>query len=471
MPTPLASSSTLTAAAPAAPEPEKEEEARLTPSEWEGEPVHYRQLRPFERQDFHSWLADKLFGHRVMNHFLTEPGKAHRNPPMANQRLKPTFELVELVDLSSFGLTPITRDAQRSLTAVTSVYRDDKKLSLSFSTTSHVDLNIANSPVRQDLLYHFDDTAKATIHVFVPEIHPSFLPQPWFNYLAHGLLAHPTKLTIKINGHHAAHSPGITHRHVDISALAASAIVMRAYGHVQGFAHIVSLAPAQITADFRTNRMGAAIGTQATKIVLTSIFTKLAENDFVGDEQDAALQGAAADLLVAHMGRDDHREFIARNEGKPAENFRELFSPLTRDYDSIQQYADMAAVRDGIIFGAMHRYNHDLVARNKHHAALFNVVVQAAAAAIKQGLKAIPVAGGNISAAVETAGDAAISLANLRLTDKSHDLSGEIERCFRLGIEIPAYGGSMPGYKKVNKKITLAYAQTARRLMEALALK
>jgi hypothetical protein len=175
------------------------------------------------------------------------------------------------------------------------------------------------------------------------------------------------------------------------------------------------------------------------------------------------LQVAAADLLAAHMGREDHRALIEKNKPKPAESLRNLLLSLSQHYSSVKEYAKMAAVRDGIIFGVMQRYNKDLVA-------LFNIVLKAAASAIAQGIKEAPApAGAMVSEAFSTASDAAISFADLVFEDKSKDLSKEISSRFALRIEIPAEDGRIPGFENVDTKVSTAYAKKARAIMDALS--
>jgi hypothetical protein len=413
------------------------------------------------------FFVDVLANVPVARSILTEPSKNHRNPPPAKTRLHRAFKIV---DLAGFNFLPVTDEPEVSKWAIRSTYRGDKAIVVQPSVTTRIDISLFECPVACDLLKYFDDTSSREIHVYLPEIHPSLVRQDWFRYLASGLLAHRTKPNIYVQGDRAAHTDRVLDGHIDVSALTATAIVMRAYGDIHAFAYVVSLAPGSITEEFRKNRMGAAIGTHATKALIASIFNALSKNEFRGAAGDDVLMNAATNLLATHIARDDHHSFINKPAKTSVETLRHLFEPMTESsVKNLKGYARMAGVRDGIIFGALYRYDFGLKERTQHHIDVLNVVVQAASSAIIQGLRSVPVAGASVSEAAGTLLHAVSSGAMLRVSSKLPSLKPEIERIFEIGIARPAENGIMPGLENsIDPDISKAYVADASRIMEAL---
>ncbi|KAJ9116701.1 hypothetical protein QFC20_000636 [Naganishia adeliensis] len=145
-----------------------------------------------------------------------------------------------------------------------------------------------------------------------------------------------------------------------VSALTSIALIMRAFGDIEAFIFILSLAPVVIATDFRLYRMGQAIGTSSTRAALSCIFSEMASLDFMPDQ--IHLMSAAADLLVCHLGRNDHPRIISRGQSEVVtfKLIRLINIKPIQGLDDPVFYAKMAAVRDGVIYGAMRCYAQDV---------------------------------------------------------------------------------------------------------------
>lgn len=145
-----------------------------------------------------------------------------------------------------------------------------------------------------------------------------------------------------------------------VSALTSIALIMRAYGDIEAFIFVLSLAPIVIATDFRLYRMGQAIGTAATRAALSCIFSEMASLDFMPDQ--IHLMSTAADLLVCHLGRHDHPRIISHGQSEVV-TFKLLRLINIKPIQGLEDplfYAKMAAVRDGVVYGAMRCYAQDV---------------------------------------------------------------------------------------------------------------
>lgn len=141
-----------------------------------------------------------------------------------------------------------------------------------------------------------------------------------------------------------------------VSALTAIALIMRTYEDVEAFIFVLSLAPVVIATDFRLYRMGQAIGTAITRAALSCIFSEMASLDFLPDQ--VHLIGCATDLLVCHLGRNDHPRVIGRGHSELVtfKLIRLINIKPIQGLDDRIFYAKMAAIRDGVIYGALRCY-------------------------------------------------------------------------------------------------------------------
>lgn len=141
-----------------------------------------------------------------------------------------------------------------------------------------------------------------------------------------------------------------------VSALTAVALIMRTYRDVEAFIFVLSLAPVVIATDLRLYRMGQAIGTAATRAALSCIFSEMASMDFLPDQ--VHLIGCATDLLICHLGRNDHPRVIGRGQSELVtfKLIRLINIKPIQGLDDRVFYAKMAAIRDGVIYGALRCY-------------------------------------------------------------------------------------------------------------------
>lgn len=145
-----------------------------------------------------------------------------------------------------------------------------------------------------------------------------------------------------------------------VSALTSIALIMRAFGDIEAFIFVLSLAPIVIATDLRLYRMGQAIGTAVTRAALSCIFSELASLDFMPDQ--IHLMSTAADLLVCHLGRNDHPRIISHGQAEIVtfKLIRLINIKPIQGLDDPFFYSKMAAVRDGCIYGAMRCYAQDV---------------------------------------------------------------------------------------------------------------
>ncbi|KAG8917671.1 hypothetical protein FRC02_002974 [Tulasnella sp. 418] len=206
----------------------------------------------------------------------------------------------------------------------------------------------------------------------------------WFRYLATGLAKTRLKVNLDSPEHtwlrrHMIHPRGV-HAMLNLSALTATALQMRfnVDGNPQNpgnqqaqeaFVRIVSLNPRVVARDFRLYGMGEVVGINAIQYLLAAIFQKLREEQYTTSEVD--LIYAAADLLVTHLAQDNRHRLIRRG---PMESVYSILLALIQidDLDELEEYARMAAIRDGIIFGAMRAYAKDIDSHNESHVAVLN---------------------------------------------------------------------------------------------------
>lgn len=162
-----------------------------------------------------------------------------------------------------------------------------------------------------------------------------------------------------------------------VSALTAIALVMRAYGDIEAFIFVLSLAPMVITTDLRLYRMGQAIGTAVTRAALSCIFSELASLDFMPDQ--IHLMSAATDLLICHLGRHDHSRVINHGQSEVVtfKLIRLINIKPIQGLDDPLFYAKMAAIRDGIIYGAMRCYAQDADRHTESSLTVLNAMLNA----------------------------------------------------------------------------------------------
>lgn len=144
-----------------------------------------------------------------------------------------------------------------------------------------------------------------------------------------------------------------------VSALTAIALIMRAYGDIEAFIFVLSLAPIVVATDLRLYRMGQAIGTAVTRAALSCIFSEMASLDFMPDQ--IHLMSTATDLLICHLGRNDHPRVINHGQSEVVtfKLIRLINIKPIQGLDDPLFYAKMAAIRDGVIYGAMRCYAQD----------------------------------------------------------------------------------------------------------------
>lgn len=145
-----------------------------------------------------------------------------------------------------------------------------------------------------------------------------------------------------------------------VSALTSIALIMRAFGDIEAFIFILSLAPVVIATDLRLYRMGQAVGTAVTRAALSCIFSEMASMDFMPDQ--IHLMSTATDLLVCHLGRHDHPRIISHGQSEVVtfKLIRLINIKPIQGLDDPVFYSRMAAIRDGVIYGAMRCYAQDV---------------------------------------------------------------------------------------------------------------
>ncbi len=191
-------------------------------------------------------------------------------------------------------------------------------------------------------------------------ITPLHLRLPDFPVLAAYLAIRSVWVSVQLGRTDAANtsqSPGSTQR--STGGLTALMLVMKVHGDIGAVGHIVSLAPEAITADIRRCRLAQAVGTTASCAILSSIFTHLAKHDYLPNQP--ALIHAAADVLAAHLSRRDFRELLrAGKSSMLAHKMRRLIDiqQLVKPDDPLR-FARFAAIREGIVYGAITCYLRD----------------------------------------------------------------------------------------------------------------
>lgn len=326
--------------------------------------------------------AKALFDNPAGRHTVPINVEQHANPPTLAGDAKSTFGFVEP---STAGVKHIAT-GKVVVSSGKEWIRGFNKLHMEVSeTSSRLYILVGGSRHADSLAERFDHyrlnkankKEVTALDVYVTELHPKDLGQAWFPQLALALVKLRVKATVHKSTERAAH-PRHPHHHINISALTAVAITMKIFGDVRAFAKVVSYAPEIIARDFRVFSMGQTIGTQATRVLIASIFEELKINNYKLDQ--TPLIGAIADILVAHMSRH-YRHVLLRTGNKEVSErkLRVLVDVGDKNVEDLDVYARMATLRDGIIYGAMRCYVMDTDEHNDAHLAVLTAVASGAA--------------------------------------------------------------------------------------------
>ncbi|KAJ9091636.1 hypothetical protein QFC19_009006 [Naganishia cerealis] len=260
-----------------------------------------------------------------------------------------------------------------------------------------------------------------------------------------------------------------------VSALTAIALIMRTYKDVEAFIFVLSLAPVLIATDFRLYRMGQAIGTSTTRAALSCIFSEMASLDFMPDQ--VHLMSTATDLIICHLGRHDHPRVIGRGQSELVtfKLIRLINIKPIQGLDDRVFYAKMAAIRDGVIYGAIRCYAQEVDRHTEGTlsviTAMLNATVSLSSAA---GFLLAPPFGGLISPIATGIGNLVSMPIKILIWERWSN--GEVDRAIAARFELVVVGlanrGFISGweepYTDEDGTIPSEYAEMAKLVMEAM---
>ncbi|KAJ9120625.1 hypothetical protein QFC22_002554 [Naganishia vaughanmartiniae] len=256
-----------------------------------------------------------------------------------------------------------------------------------------------------------------------------------------------------------------------VSALTAIALIMRAYKDVEAFIFVLSLAPVVIATDFRLYRMGQAIGTSTTRAALSCIFSEMASLDFMPDQ--VHLMSTATDLLICHLGRNDHPRVIGRGHSELVifKLIRLINIKPIQGLDDRVFYAKMAAIRDGVIYGALRCYAQEVDRHTEVITAMLNATVSLSSAA---GFLIAPPFGGLISPIATGIGNLVSLPVKVIIWERWSN--GEVDKAIAARFELVVGGLAMRGlisgweepYTDEDAAVPKEYAEMAKLVMEAM---
>ncbi|GHJ84452.1 hypothetical protein NliqN6_0854 [Naganishia liquefaciens] len=260
-----------------------------------------------------------------------------------------------------------------------------------------------------------------------------------------------------------------------VSALTAIALIMRAYGDIEAFIFVLSLAPIVIATDLRLYRMGQAVGTAVTRAALSCIFSELASLDFMPDQ--IHLMSAATDLLICHLGRHDHWRVISHGQSEVItfKLIRLINIKPIQGLDGPLFYAKMAAIRDGVIYGAMRCYAQDADRHNESSLTVLNAMLNATISLSSTAGFVIAPPFGGLIAPISTGIGTLLALP-VKLFVWERWSNGEVDRAiasrFGLVVEGLAKRGMISGWEEAftdeDASVPEEYAALARLVMEAM---
>jgi hypothetical protein len=353
--------------------------------------------------------ANALLNHRGVRHIMSKGAQQHTSALAVTIACSGMLDVLEPADV---GVTPASE--RYNITV-----RDSRNLQVSFQQrgreiTQKLNINTrchfvlgtdqrTTTQLTERFLWYTagESLLPYAIDIDITQLTPQDVSSAWFAHLAVPLTETQIGLLLSRDGRRAIDTKFPSY-HAQLSALTATTLVMKCYGELRDIARVFAFAPIQVAKDIRTYRLGAALGTEATRYLLGCIFAKLAENNFKPSQAD--LISAAIDLLVAHLSRDDHHQFLRRRD--PVEE-QTVVTKMLRLMEvayaeeptaNVKRYAMMAALREGIIFGAMLRYTQDIGKHNASHVAILNCFADCFGKIMTAGIRNPP--GGPLVAAV-----------------------------------------------------------------------
>ncbi len=367
-------------------------------------------------QPFRQRAADMVLNHRGLRHLLPKSTQQHVNP--LAMRPHGGRQWLQPIDIRRAGMDEpvrtyeITRATPRNLTA--SIRTGDEFLSQTIHVSSscvfrtgHMAPEIEEQVRLRFPVYTERNSARVwAIEVPITQLAPDDVAAPWFSMLA-DMLAR-TRIGLSASRNHArAIDTTFLHRNAQVSALTAAVLVMKNHGSFEGIARAFSYDPRKVAADIRQFRLGRVLGTQATRYLLGCIMAELGRDDYYSHPTE--LISAGQDLIVAHLNRDDHHQFLRRAEGTESHLIgHKLADLLNLPYDrvpnnNLKRFFRMEAVRQGMLYGAMRRYAYDLDLHNHSHVDILQLFSRSASRLAGAVTAALPL-GRQIGAGIDVAG-------------------------------------------------------------------
>lgn len=405
-----------------------------------------------------------ILNHRILRVLLLGRAKQHTNPQAAGD---PWPQYMAAIPLAAIGPTGVTNGIQlfhimnRSKRKIVSDFFVDgvafpqgcKRLRL--TVDSHILVLIGpnfppaqNNNLQQAFDYFTQNGNLHAIKLFITQIEPQDVRSPWFTNIAAALARTKVEIGTKINASRALDT-SFPHRDAHVAALTAITLAMKCYGDLVTIAQAFSYKPDLIAREIRNYRLGHFLGTQATRYLLACIFEQMRNNGYEVDQLE--LIAAATDLLVAHMSRHDHHQFLRRAEpgsdnlveGKLVELLDIRYHQ--QPFANFDEYLRMAALRDGIIWGSMRAYVDDLDEHNDSHVKTLNAFVSAAVTIISVGANVGPM-GQVVAGAVDASGGLAIFGASAKIGKRweKGKLDQALQARFKLKVERRAMLGHVP---------------------------
>jgi len=217
------------------------------------------------------------------------------------------------------------------------------------------------------------------IDVDIVELRPDDVNKDWFPQLAAALQETTVKIHVRRNSRSIGDIRGL-YDYLEVSSLTAVALVMKAYGDLRAFTSVVAFGPDTFAGDVHRRKLGAALGTTATQFLLASMFEAMSKRNY---EMTDPLIGPVTDLLAAHLSRDDHHRLIISSSDSDSEHVRNRLGNLIdihcprKTHMNLDNYCKMAAIRDGVVYGAMRDDAKSVDAHNQDHVDMLNAFADA----------------------------------------------------------------------------------------------
>ena len=433
--------------------------------------IHYDSIEMSQK------AASILAWTRVGRIFMTTGAREHANPATIRAALKPAFSFSEDGKTSHLKQHVSVLHDQIFILGVNDVamHLSQTGYRCYFEIDNPAKLDITNIIRNCDWYTDGEDPRVNAIDVYPTELHPEDVDELWFRQIASALVDVRLKARIFKGLDHAAHSFG-GHAHVHINGLTAAVMTMKAYGDVRSFAKVVALSPVIIATDFRVFRMGQALGSRATMFLIQSIFDELGKKDYVTTQTE--LLYAVTDIIVSHLARNDHQKHIRTNYKAVDASFAILMDiKYTGDLGNLQKFANFAALRDGVRYGAPMCYAKDDDDHNEESVKVLDAFLDASASTVLGATMSTGIAGAaggavgsSILTFVKTLGGVAID----HRWEKGQ-LIASIQSRFHSEITAPAGHGTILGVKIAltgdQKTIATQYAADAESVMNTVSVR